>query len=159
MAQTDLKATVSLSALALWDQLQKELSAEVSRERQKSANLASKLETIEEERKELAETVQGQKLELENKNRMVTLLEKERDQLSLQRSLQNNAVMASQAKILRELANSLANDAHTRRMSKIAALHPPDIVPGTQPCLSTFRFSNPGHVTELLQIVSAALKL
>ncbi|KAK0442861.1 hypothetical protein EV421DRAFT_550268 [Armillaria borealis] len=152
MAQTDPKAALSSSALALWDQLQEELSTEVSRERQKSANLASKLETIEEERKELAETVRRQKLELENKNQMVSLLEKERDQLSLQRSLQNNAFMASQAKILREQANSLANDAHTRRMSKIAALYPPSIVPGAQPCLSTFRFSNPGHVTELLQI-------
>ncbi len=43
-------------------------------------------------------------------------------------------------------------------MSKIAALYPPSIVPGAQP-FSTFRFSNPGHVTELLHIVSAALKL
>ncbi len=73
----------------------------MSSERQKSAHLASKLETIEEERKELAETVRRQKLESENKNQMVSLLEKERDQISLQRFLQNNAFMASQVRAFR----------------------------------------------------------
>ncbi|KAK0185920.1 hypothetical protein F5146DRAFT_161696 [Armillaria mellea] len=150
MAQTDLKATLSSSTRALFDQLQNEVSAEVSRDREKSANLASKLETVEEERKELAETVRRQKLELENNNQMTSLLEKEKDQLSLQRSRQNNAFMASQANMLREQAKSLANDAHTHRMSKISALHPPSIL--ALPSLSTFRFSNPAHVTELLQI-------
>ncbi|KAK0492197.1 hypothetical protein EDD18DRAFT_1465633 [Armillaria luteobubalina] len=152
MAQTDPKAALSSSTLALWDQLQNQLSAEVSREREKSANLASKLETIEEEQKESAETLQRQKLELENKNQMMTLLAMERDQISLQRFRQNNTFMARQANILREQASSLANDAHTRRMSKILALHPPDTIAGGQPRLSTFRFNDPARVTELLEI-------
>ncbi|KAK0474794.1 hypothetical protein IW261DRAFT_1648421 [Armillaria novae-zelandiae] len=151
MAQTDPKVALSSSALALWDQLQSELSAEVSREREKCANLASKLETVEEEQKESAEALQRQKLELENKNQMMALLAMERDQISLQRFRQNNALMARQANMLREQANSFANDAHTRRMLKISALHPPDILAGGQPPLSTFRFSNPAHVTELLE--------
>ncbi|KAG7453072.1 uncharacterized protein BT62DRAFT_45559 [Guyanagaster necrorhizus] len=75
MAQTDLKVGLSSSALALWDQLQHELSSEACREKQKSANLASKIDTIEEERKELAETVQKRTQELENKNQIVCRLE------------------------------------------------------------------------------------
>ncbi|KAK0210200.1 hypothetical protein DFS33DRAFT_1378187 [Desarmillaria ectypa] len=152
MAQADPEVGLSSFALALWDQLQRELFDELSRERQKSTNLVSKIETTEEERKELAEIVQKQKLELENKDQMVARLEKEKDQLSLQLSLQNNTFMVNQAKILREQANLLANDAHTRRISEIAALHPPSVVPNTQSCLSTFKFSNPTHVTELLPI-------
>ncbi len=45
----------------------------------------------------------------------------------------------------REQADLLASDTYTRRMSKIAALHPPGILSGMQPC----RFNNLGHVTEL----------
>jgi septal ring factor EnvC (AmiA/AmiB activator) len=79
------------------------VSAEVSRDREKSANLASKLETVEEERKELAETVRRQKLELEYNNQMMSLLEKEKDQLSLQQFRQNNAFMMSQVRAFRRL--------------------------------------------------------
>ncbi|PBK83091.1 hypothetical protein ARMGADRAFT_1089652 [Armillaria gallica] len=45
----------------------------------------------------------------------------------------------------REQADSLVNDALTRRMLKIAALHPPSTLSGVQPCI----FRNLGHVTEL----------
>ncbi len=45
----------------------------------------------------------------------------------------------------REQADSLVHDTHTRRMLKIAALHPPGTLSGVQPCI----FRNLGHVTEL----------